>query len=86
MVVEFFVESVEGVVEVTGCVGVGEVGESWSDEPVLGAGEEQGCGEPGFGWQVAVGFGYSFDEAVQSESSQVVGGLSAGHGAGLFAQ
>ena len=86
MGIEFLVEPGEGVVEFAGCVGVGEVCESWSDDPVVGPGEEHGCRHSERCGLVSVGVGYPFDEAVESESSQVVGGLSAGHGAGLLAQ
>lgn len=64
VVVEVVVESVDDGVGGSGGVGVGEVGESGSDESVVGSGQEQGGGETETGWPVAVGSGDALDEAV----------------------
>ncbi len=59
-------------------VGVFDLGESGAHDAVVAAGEEQGGAQPVVGELVAVGVGDPVDEAVEAESSQVVGELAGG--------
>jgi hypothetical protein len=66
-------ELVEGEAERTGAGRVGEVGEAWSEDPAVDAGEKQGGGEAAVGESVAVSVRNPFDESVEAESAEVVG-------------
>ena len=57
----------------------GELAESGAQEPGVQAGEEEGVAEPAVGDLVPVRAGDAFDEAVDAQSSEVVGDLPAGH-------
>ena len=60
--------------------------QSWTQDAGVSSGEEQSGSETKGCHGVAVSFWHSLDQAVQAESSQVVGDLSLGHGLGILSQ
>ena len=62
------------------------MGGAGSDESVVDAGEEHGVVQAGVGDPVAVGVGDAFDQAVQAQSAQVVGGAAGGPGGRVGAE
>ena len=66
--------------------GVAGRGQSWADQSGVGLGEDDGGAQAVIGDGVAVAVRDPGDQPVDAQSTQVVGRLSGGHGAGKQAQ